>query len=349
MALRVIRGLRFSQASKVRVTSTRVSCRPTPFSALNASTCSSEPTSLYGHTLALWSCYTHAQPVARGERELNRVREKEDSQWFATIGTGRRLSKGDRAVNLRTGAFTTIGALTLSAGLAVFPASGAVTSVTSSDSVLDVDLTVPSLSFAELPASGSAPPAYDVTNSLPSFSTSLGPISLTTGALTDTASGDTGTAMGSATSTINNLSVSLDSIFNLSSTLISSTSSVNGMPLATGSTTLTGLTITVLGTSVTIPVNPTPNDVIFKVAGLTITLNQQIPDLSESAGITTNAIALDFNKFPFGTNAVNGSIDVAQSFASINVPEPSTWAMMLMGFVGLGYAGYRRARPAQRC
>ena len=26
------------------------------------------------------------------------------------------------------------------------------------------------------------------------------------------------------------------------------------------------------------------------------------------------------------------------------VPEPSTWAMMLLGFGGLGYAGYRRAR-----
>jgi hypothetical protein len=26
------------------------------------------------------------------------------------------------------------------------------------------------------------------------------------------------------------------------------------------------------------------------------------------------------------------------------VPEPSTWAMMLMGFAGLGFAGYRRAR-----
>jgi hypothetical protein len=26
------------------------------------------------------------------------------------------------------------------------------------------------------------------------------------------------------------------------------------------------------------------------------------------------------------------------------VPEPSTWAMMLLGLVGLGYAGYRRAR-----
>jgi PEP-CTERM motif len=28
------------------------------------------------------------------------------------------------------------------------------------------------------------------------------------------------------------------------------------------------------------------------------------------------------------------------------IPEPATWAMMLMGFAGLGYAGYRKARPA---
>jgi hypothetical protein len=26
------------------------------------------------------------------------------------------------------------------------------------------------------------------------------------------------------------------------------------------------------------------------------------------------------------------------------VPEPSTWAMMLLGFAGLGYAGYRSRR-----
>ncbi len=28
------------------------------------------------------------------------------------------------------------------------------------------------------------------------------------------------------------------------------------------------------------------------------------------------------------------------------VPEPSTWAMTLLGFAGLGYAGYRKARQA---
>jgi hypothetical protein len=26
------------------------------------------------------------------------------------------------------------------------------------------------------------------------------------------------------------------------------------------------------------------------------------------------------------------------------IPEPSTWAMMLLGFAGVGYLGYRRAR-----
>ena len=28
------------------------------------------------------------------------------------------------------------------------------------------------------------------------------------------------------------------------------------------------------------------------------------------------------------------------------IPEPSTWAMMLVGFAGLCFVGYRRARPA---
>ena len=38
--------------------------------------------------------------------------------------------------------------------------------------------------------------------------------------------------------------------------------------------------------------------------------------------------------------------EISASFTrrSIAAPEPSTWAMMLLGFAGLGYAGYRRAR-----
>ena len=33
----------------------------------------------------------------------------------------------------------------------------------------------------------------------------------------------------------------------------------------------------------------------------------------------------------------------AASFQATIVPEPSTWAMMLLGFAGLGFLGYRRA------
>ena len=38
-----------------------------------------------------------------------------------------------------------------------------------------------------------------------------------------------------------------------------------------------------------------------------------------------------------GTNA----FEVAQVSSSGAVPEPSTWAMMVLGFAGLGYAAFR--------
>jgi hypothetical protein len=37
---------------------------------------------------------------------------------------------------------------------------------------------------------------------------------------------------------------------------------------------------------------------------------------------------------------------IAPPTVSNSIPEPSTWAMMLIGFAGLGYAGYRRSRNA---
>ena len=40
------------------------------------------------------------------------------------------------------------------------------------------------------------------------------------------------------------------------------------------------------------------------------------------------------------------SFSFLHSEIALSTPEPSTWAMMLIGFAGLGYAGYRRARLA---
>jgi PEP-CTERM motif len=37
--------------------------------------------------------------------------------------------------------------------------------------------------------------------------------------------------------------------------------------------------------------------------------------------------------------------DITSTFQP-GVPEPSTWAMMLVGFAGLGFAGYRASRKS---
>jgi hypothetical protein len=41
------------------------------------------------------------------------------------------------------------------------------------------------------------------------------------------------------------------------------------------------------------------------------------------------------------------TFNAAFSLSGALVPEPSTWAMMLLGFAGLGFAGYRQARKAR--
>jgi hypothetical protein len=53
-----------------------------------------------------------------------------------------------------------------------------------------------------------------------------------------------------------------------------------------------------------------------------------------------NGIDMSFDGGPVSTFAM----EHLALPATASVPEPSTWAMMLFGFAGLGYAGYRRVR-----
>jgi len=267
-------------------------------------------------------------------------------------------------MKLKANALNMIGALALSAGLtgtlAATPAEANVVSVTSSSTALDVALTVlgkPVTYGPLVPASGTAPPSYSSSNGVASFSATAGPVSLMTGVLSDSASGDTATGTGTATSSLAGFTLSVGSgpltFLGLAASAISSTSSVDSTPSAIGSSTLVSATLSILGTTFNLPASPSPNDVFFSADGMTITLNEQTPDTLESAGITTDAIAITFTGFPVvsgrSLNIVNGSIDIGQSFASIDVsaiPEASTWAMMLLGFAGLGYAGFRKTRLA---
>ncbi len=47
------------------------------------------------------------------------------------------------------------------------------------------------------------------------------------------------------------------------------------------------------------------------------------------------------------TDAGSVLLTAVSATASGTVPEPSTWAMLLFGFAGLGFVGYRKARPTR--
>jgi PEP-CTERM motif len=65
----------------------------------------------------------------------------------------------------------------------------------------------------------------------------------------------------------------------------------------------------------------------------------------------TRDAALDPDWLRVGQDIVGGTpfptFNAAFSLNGALVPEPSTWAMMLLGFAGLGFAGYRQARKAR--
>ena len=222
--------------------------------------------------------------------------------------------------------------------------------------------------------SGAAPPSYNQTNTVVSASETAALTSgllgvqqsLNTGLLTSTSSG---TATGAqATATVNNLSFGLGtdrflaSLLGLSATTIQSSSqanSVGGLD-ASGSTTIEGLLLngSIFGGIVingSLFVNPAPNTVLFNSLGLSIILNEQIlsGDGITSTGITTNAIRIGFDNFLLGTGLVDGNVIIGQSQARATaapvaaaVPEPGTWAMMLLGFGLIG--GLMRRRRAER-
>ena len=66
----------------------------------------------------------------------------------------------------------------------------------------------------------------------------------------------------------------------------------------------------------------------------------------EILGIDPSLDPLNSNVF-VTTVTFEGSGTFTGTMTSVAAPEPSTWAMMMVGFVGLGFAGYQRVRSGR--
>ena len=224
---------------------------------------------------------------------------------------------------------------------------------------------------------GGAPNDYNVSNSVVSLvqnTTLVGtPVigvqqRLSTGLLQSNAQGSATAAQASASVDGASFSLVATSLFAAPVTLLSLSSgtiqsyaqanSVGGLD-ASGSSLIQGLRLsgTLLGNlsiDGSLFASAAPNTVLLSLAGLTIKLNEQtrFGDGITGTGIATNAIHVAFNNFLTGTGLLNGDIVIghSQAFATAApmaaVPEPASWAMMLIGFGAVGHT-LRRARPAR--
>jgi len=77
--------------------------------------------------------------------------------------------------------------------------------------------------------------------------------------------------------------------------------------------------------------------------GVSLTLNAPGATSATFSPIGYLSVVKDQSDFAGSAGSADSSI-LGNAFSVTAIPEPSTWAMMLLGFVGLGYAGYRTQR-----
>jgi len=265
--------------------------------------------------------------------------------------------------NLATAALTLI----LAAGFSTAGYAGAITGASTGEGE-SIGLTlVPiipganvTITSGPLPvASGTAPGAYNVSNSAASVSV-LGVLS--TGILNVAASSNVtgnvdapGFAQSSAV--VNALSLNILSLLGISAATISTSANVSGgygALVATGGTTIENLVIAGLG-AFGATITPSANDVVLNVLGVTITLNKQTitGDGTSNLSMITDGIDIEFNNAIAIINGVTGdligAIDIGISEASLtaipdSVPEPSSLAGIVTGLGMLAFLRRHRQR-----
>jgi hypothetical protein len=89
------------------------------------------------------------------------------------------------------------------------------------------------------------------------------------------------------------------------------------------------------------------SDFFFQLGPAAFVLDQII--YQQSSGIDSGVFSINAQNAGGGsTQTVDlGTSDVfGTAVLTASVPEPSTWAMMILGFAGLGFMGYRRRKSA---
>ncbi len=190
-------------------------------------------------------------------------------------------------------------------------------------------------------------------------------VRLSSNTLTSSASGAVGPIRTQASSEIEGLALSLNEVGFIPIITLGGTNNdiksssyattvIGGPSVATGSSSIAGLTLKVLGVNIDLSAyqHAAPNTVIpltglaAALTGLTVTVNKQtVIDVDKVVSIETDALDIDFNNLRLGggiplNTLVSGDIILAQSFAQ--VPEPAIWAELLLGLACVG--GLTRSR-----
>jgi hypothetical protein len=100
------------------------------------------------------------------------------------------------------------------------------------------------------------------------------------------------------------------------------------------------------------PGNPANDSQLFFTPGtITFAISDNPTDLNDFKGTGSVHVLLALatsdtgDTFATGASGLMGTITYTYTpSASFPVPEPSTWAMLLLGFAGLGLLGYRKTR-----
>jgi hypothetical protein len=118
----------------------------------------------------------------------------------------------------------------------------------------------------------------------------------------------------------------------------------NGPSIGSGFVNIPIADVTVLNVSI----DGSTFNLLSDVSALQFT-GSALSDITAAASIPPASISMSGITSVFFDNTIPSvsSDDTVTATLATAVPEPSTWAMMLLGFAGLGFTAYRRkAKPA---